>query len=269
MTKHLGLALGLLSLLATGVDGGTKKAVSKAVRLPKVSKKTAKARKPEAKKQADRASRTPLTTPEIRDLELRLRELGYWAGKADGKWDEASRHALIAFQKVTGRPRNGQPTRSERAAVSRAHRPVPRQAGPAHVEIDLDRQVLYLVDETGVITRVLPVSTGNGKEFKAEGWIREAITPIGRFNIRGKVQGWRKSALGRLYYPNYIIGGIAIHGYQSVPTKPASHGCIRIPMYAAVEFSKLTPNGMEVLIYEGLMPAPPMPTSIDAFKPIK
>jgi hypothetical protein len=52
-----------------------------------------------------------------------------------------------------------------------------------------------------------------------------------------------------LYYPNYIAGGIAIHGSGSVPAFPDSHGCIRIPMYAAKEFSELTPVLMPVIVY--------------------
>ena len=43
---------------------------------------------------------------------------------------------------------------------------------------------------------------------------------------------------------------MAIHGYETVPTKPASHGCIRIPMYAARELSKLLPLGTIVLVYD-------------------
>jgi lipoprotein-anchoring transpeptidase ErfK/SrfK len=78
---------------------------------------------------------------------------------------------------------------------------------------------------------------------------RRAITPVGTFEIYRKVEGWRKSPLGLLYYPNYIEGGIAIHGNPSVPTRPASHGCIRIPMFAAQEFSEIATIGMEVFVY--------------------
>jgi len=64
-----------------------------------------------------------------------------------------------------------------------------------------------------------------------------------------KIAGWHKSPLGMLYYPNYIIEGVAIHGSRSVPSRPASHGCIRIPISAAKEFSDLTPIGTIVLVY--------------------
>ena len=53
-----------------------------------------------------------------------------------------------------------------------------------------------------------------------------------------------------MFYSNYISGGIAIHGYASVPVQPASHGCIRIPIFAAREVSKLLPIGTIVLVYD-------------------
>ena len=31
----------------------------------------------------------------------------------------------------------------------------------------------------------------------------------------------------------YFIGGYAVHGYHSVPPYQASHGCARIPLWAA------------------------------------
>lgn len=185
---------------------------------------------------------------------MRLSELGYWTGPIDGRLDEASQTALVAFQKVTGRPRTGKLTRAERSAVLRSRRPDPREKGDPHVEIDLRRQVLFVVDDQGLVSKILPVSTGSGEDFFAEGFERTAVTPPGRFTIQGKVAGWKKSALGRLYYPNYIIGGIAIHGYPSVPSKPASHGCIRIPMFAAKEFSSLFPVGTPVIVHDGTAP---------------
>jgi lipoprotein-anchoring transpeptidase ErfK/SrfK len=110
---------------------------------------------------------------------------------------------------------------------------------------------LFLVDKDGTVSRILPVSTGNDNWFTSEGWTRRAHTPTGRFEIYAKISGWRKSALGLMYYPNYVVGGVAIHGSLSVPAYPASHGCIRIPMYAAKEFSEITPIGTPVLVHSG------------------
>ena len=39
------------------------------------------------------------------------------------------------------------------------------------------------------------------------------------------MNGWDRGPLGSLYRPQYFNDGIAIHGYTSVPSTPASHGC--------------------------------------------
>jgi hypothetical protein len=188
---------------------------------------------------------------EIREAQQKLSELGYWIGRIDGVAGLQFRDSLIAFQKVEGLARTGRLSRGGLEALRNARRPAPLEGGPFHVEIDLTRQVLFIVDDEGIVSRILPVSTGNDKEFTSDDWTRRAYTPPGRFRIQGKISGWRKSELGMLYYPNYIVGGIAIHGSKSVPTYPASHGCIRIPMYAAKDFSEQTPIGVPVIVYSG------------------
>ena len=182
--------------------------------------------------------------------ESRLSELGYWTGPIDGSLDSASRHALIAFQKVEGRQRTGKLTRGEVQALLSANRPLPKYSGYAHLEIDLNRQVLFIVDTSGTITHILPVCTGNEKTYVDHGEIHRAHTPRGRFRILRKIAGWRLSSLGLLYYPNYIYNGIAIHGSLSIAVYPASHGCIRIPIFASKKLSELTPVGTEVIVYD-------------------
>jgi lipoprotein-anchoring transpeptidase ErfK/SrfK len=53
-----------------------------------------------------------------------------------------------------------------------------------------------------------------------------------------------------MYYPSYIVNGVAVHGSFSVSAQPASHGCIRVPMFAAKELSRLMPVGIEVIVYD-------------------
>ena len=187
---------------------------------------------------------------EILAAEERLSNLGYWTGAVDGTLDAGSRHALIAFQKVEGRKRTGKLTRAELQALLSANRPLPKYSGFAHVEIDLNRQVLFIVDTTGTITHILPVCTGDEKTYMDHGEIHRAHTPRGRFKVLRKIAGWRLSTLGLLYYPNYILNGIAIHGSPAMAVYPASHGCIRIPMFASKALSNLTPVGTEVIVYD-------------------
>ena len=125
----------------------------------------------------------------------------------------------------------------------------PLKTGYSHIKVDLSRQVLSVVDSSGNVLKVLPISTGSGKWYISEGERRRAVTPRGHFTVYRKIAGWRKSPLGLMYYPVYIVGGIAIHGSPSVPRSPASHGCIRIPMYAAKAFHDSTPVGTPVHVY--------------------
>jgi hypothetical protein len=83
-----------------------------------------------------------------------------------------------------------------------------------------------------------------------DGQMSIAYTPRGRFVVYDKTVGWEKPPFQSMYYPNYISGGVAIHGYRSVPTQPASNGCIRVPMFAARELSKLMALGTIVLVYD-------------------
>ena len=185
---------------------------------------------------------------QVREAERRLSELGYWTGPVDGRFDAASRAALISFQKWEGRPITGRLTIPEIEALRGSSMPTPRDGDYEHAEVDIDRQVLLIVDDKGRV-RVLPVSTGTDKEFVWDGETSIAYTPRGRFVVYDKTVGWEDNLLG-MYYPNYISGGIAIHGSYSVPVGPGSHGCIRIPVFAAREVSKLLKLGTIVLVYD-------------------
>lgn len=149
-----------------------------------------------------------------------------------------------ADQTSSNRPEAGELTAESKETTERHS-----QADYPRIDVDLSRQMLSVIDESGKVTKVLPISTGSGKWYVSEGERRLAITPTGRFRVHRKIPGWRKSPLGLMYYPVYVVGGVAIHGSPSVPRRPASHGCIRIPMYAAKAFFDSTPIGTVVLVH--------------------
>ena len=64
---------------------------------------------------------TALTRSQSREAERRLSDLGYWTGAVDGRFDPATRSALIAFQKWEGRPITGQLTLDELDGTSHQH----------------------------------------------------------------------------------------------------------------------------------------------------
>jgi lipoprotein-anchoring transpeptidase ErfK/SrfK len=185
------------------------------------------------------------------EVERRLSNLGYWIIKVDGIADASTRHAINAFQKVQGLKRTGRLSDHDIDTLREAGRPTARFiTGAAHIEVDINRQVLFLTDDAGVIVHILPVSTGNDKRYFDQGKWQIAHTPRGRFRIERKLRGVRKAPLGSLYNPNYFYSGTAIHGSGSVPTYPASHGCVRIPRFADKAFSDMAPIGMEVFVYD-------------------
>ena len=190
-----------------------------------------------------------LPSNQIREAERKLSALGYWTGLIDGHFDPVTRSALIAFQKWEGRSVTGQLTVEDLEAIRNSTPPKARETGYEHLEIDVDRQVLLIINQQGSV-KILPVSTGSGKQFIDEGQTSVAYTPRGRFIVYEKKSGWEYGPLGPLYYANYISGGVAIHGSRNVPVQAETHGCIRVPVFAARQLSQLTPVGTIVLVYD-------------------
>src|SRR5258705_10062903 len=90
--------------------------------------------------------RGSLTRAQTKEAERRLSDMGYWAGAVDGRFDAATRSALIAFQKWEGRPITGALALDELEAIRNSASPKAREPGYAHVEVDLDRQVMLVVN---------------------------------------------------------------------------------------------------------------------------
>jgi lipoprotein-anchoring transpeptidase ErfK/SrfK len=49
---------------------------------------------------------------------------------------------------------------------------------------------------------------------------------------------------------NYFVSGYAIHGYAEVPTYPASHGCLRLPIADAAPVYRWVHLGTAVDVYD-------------------
>ncbi|HWC12639.1 MAG TPA: L,D-transpeptidase family protein [Acidimicrobiales bacterium] len=194
-------------------------------------------------------------------VETRLAELRFEVGPVDGVFDDDTVHGVQAFQKLAGLPRDGRVTQAvaDSLATTAAASPLVAGGGETRVEIDLPRQLLFLY-ESDALFKVLPVSTGTNEEFCDEGRCRMAVTPPGAFRVDYFKPGWDESDLGRLYNPVYFNpkDGIAIHGFPEVPTDPASHGCVRIPMSAAEWFHTRVPKGTPVYVLDGTTPVGPL-----------
>jgi lipoprotein-anchoring transpeptidase ErfK/SrfK len=189
---------------------------------------------------------------DVLTLEKRLAAQKADVGKVDGVFDYDLAHAVMAFQKSQGIARTA---RYDNATRVRLGSPVAvrlryPKAGRA-VEIDLRKQVLYL-SEAGVLKRILDVSSGNNELYESEGATHRATTPLGSFSITRKIDDpHHESPLGILYRPAYFYRGWAIHGSSSVPSYPASHGCIRITNPAMDRLYNLLTIGTPVTVFSG------------------
>jgi lipoprotein-anchoring transpeptidase ErfK/SrfK len=156
----------------------------------------------------------------------------------------------MTFQKVERLPVTGRWTRLERVRVSRptAWRLRYRTAGLG-VEIDITRQVLVL-SRAGVVLRIVDVSSGSERPYYQDGVRNIAHTPRGRFAITRKIDGIRVSKLGVLYRPAYWFQGYAVHGSGSVPSRPASHGCVRVTNPVMDRLYPLLVRGVPVSVYD-------------------
>jgi N-acetylmuramoyl-L-alanine amidase len=176
----------------------------------------------------------------VSDLRNRLAALGYQAPPAGGSFDSSLLDTVYAFQKVQNLPRTGIVSPADWARLDHPIQPKPRYATPAdHLEVDKVHQVLYVV-RGGRVTTIVPVSTAG---------VAGDYTPTGRFAIYRKVTGFDPSPLGTLYDPMYFTGGYAIHGNPSVPPYPASHGCVRVPMWIAPLLYASNDYGETVYVY--------------------
>jgi PKD repeat protein len=173
--------------------------------------------------------------PSVRILERRLAELRYSLRGIDTYYAYDTYDAVLAFQKVHGMARTGRVDPAFWRRLRGAHAPWPRyRGGGHHIEIDKSRQVLFEVNG-GHVVRVLHVSTG-----------ATGNTPVGRWHVYSKVPGFLPSGM---FYSSFFIRGFAIHGYSSVPPYPASHGCVRIPMWIAPTLFASNSYGEPVYVY--------------------
>ncbi len=169
-------------------------------------------------------------------LQRKLAAMGY-AVPRSGRYDDATGRAVLAYRKVNRMSRISSANWTVMSRVFRgkgAYKLKYPSAGK-HVEADLSRQVLVLA-QNGKPWRVYHTSSGT------------SATPT----VRGSYRFYRKSpgsnSLG-MYYSSYFIRGYAIHGYKSVPTSPASHGCLRVPMPNAVSIYNWIDVGDRIFVY--------------------
>ena len=143
-----------------------------------------------------------------------MRKMGYIAN--DGRcFGGKTARGVLAYRKVNDM------TRSSRAgaglvkavfAGKGAYKVRHPKAG-THVEAPLSKQVLVFAKGKRPVA-IYPISSGKSSTPTVTGHFEFIRTEPG-YNSHG------------MYYSFYFYGGYAVHGYESVPDYPASHGCLR------------------------------------------
>ncbi len=159
--------------------------------------------------------------PAVLALERRLNKLRYALRSVDSTYGYDTYEAVLALQKVHGRSRTGRVGTAEWRLLRTSGVPRARVPRGDHIEVSKTTQVMYEVRD-GKVVKVVHVSTG-----------LTGNTPVGKFRVYLLTPGTLPSGM---YYSLFFLRGFAIHGYPSVPAYPASHGCVRTPMWFAPGF---------------------------------
>jgi peptidoglycan hydrolase-like protein with peptidoglycan-binding domain len=190
------------------------------------------------------------TADDVKAIQQRLNDLGFWAGDVDGQNDWVFQQALMAFQKYSGLSPSGTADGQTVALLNIAqYRGLGQGWDQDQIEVDKGRQLLFII-RGGKTLWIFNTSTGSGKEYseanQRSGGLSSgtATTPEGNFKVyMEQAQGWWKGDLGELYRPKFFAGGVAVHGAPKVPNFPASHGCVRV-----------TPEAMDFIWAQNFMP---------------
>ena len=143
-----------------------------------------------------------------------MRKMGYIANSGRCFGGKTGR-GVLAYRKVNGMARSSRASAGlvKRAFAGRGEYQVRHPGAGEHVEAPLSKQVLVFAKGEEPFA-VYPVSSGKSSTPTVTGHFTFVRTEPG-YNSHG------------MYYSFYFYGGYAVHGYESVPDYPASHGCIR------------------------------------------
>jgi len=217
------------------------------------------------------------TGDDVMQMQRRLKDIGFDPNLIDGDFGYQTLQAVWAFQKLVMRiPISGVKDEftnemwkvAQRDGLVRPRRP--NAQTDTHVEVYLPEQVLVVFkqDQPVVITHMssgdnkpwceeVTIDPGedgnlNGTEAIKKGICGESITPAGLYYFYNRRTGTRESKLGTMWNPVYFNGGIAVHGAAQVPIRPASHGCIRIPMFISEYLQDLVAYGDRIYVFDGV-----------------
>lgn len=176
----------------------------------------------------------------VRYVQTRLADLRFMpAAHVDGRLGPRTRDAITAFQQWHGLTPDGVAGPRTLATLSIAATPRPGSKGPPRrIEVYRGKGITLLI-ANGSVTRVIHSSAG----------ARGFETPAGSYRIVRKVlKDWSHPYKAWMPYASYFHGGYALHE-GSVPTRPASHGCVRLTSWDAADAYRFATVGTTVVVY--------------------
>jgi L,D-transpeptidase catalytic domain len=169
--------------------------------------------------------------PAVVGFKKAMRKLGYVAN--DGRcFGGKTARGVLAYRRVNGMSQNFHAGKGlvKLVFAGRGGYEVHHPGAGRHVEVPLGKQVLVFARDAKPYA-IYPVSSGKSS----------TPTVTGHFTFIRTEPGYNSHGM---YYSFYFYGGYAVHGYESVPDYPASHGCIRTfiadqpEIYNRIEFGE-------------------------------
>ncbi|MFL5834052.1 MAG: L,D-transpeptidase [Solirubrobacterales bacterium] len=143
-----------------------------------------------------------------------MRKMGYIAN--DGRcFGGKTGRGVLAYRKVNGMSRSMRAGAGlvKKVFAGKGGYEVRHPGAGEHVEAPLSKQVLVFTKGDKPFA-IYPISSGKSS----------TPTVTGHYEFIRQEPGYNSHGM---YYSFYFYGGYAVHGYESVPDYPASHGCLR------------------------------------------
>ena len=197
-------------------------------------------------------------------LQYALRQQGFYRGPVDGVYGSTTESAVITMQKYLGLDRTGDFGALDwiRIAMLPPEGIPYRWDEPDRVEIDLARQLLFVVRDHDVVG-IVPTSTGSGGTYFSvrNGRDVRATTPEGDFTLWWHQTGWNCDIITEWCVYNYwgFTSFYGIHGFRQVPPWPASHGCSRVHTWDSDWLEGHLFVGMPIHVWSELPEVAPKP----------
>jgi hypothetical protein len=143
-----------------------------------------------------------------------IHKMGYIVNSGRCFGDKTAR-GVLAYRKVNGMSRSYRAGKGlvKRAFAGRGGYKVRYPDAGEHLEAPISKQVLVFAKDDKPFA-IYPISSGKSS----------TPTVTGHFHFIRQEPGYNSHGM---YYSFYFYCGYAVHGYESVPDYPASHGCIR------------------------------------------